>query len=488
MLRGHEEIMIASGNALPPPAYGVVCDIDVQGHPPIKQRARRVPLRHLQKLYELLKGLLKAGLIAFSDSPWASPIVIVLKKNGKDIRLCIDYKRVNTITAIMEYAMPLVDDLLTELGYYLWFCSLDAVSGIWAVMMTLRARKISAFVCALGHFEWLRMPFGLKNAPMIYQRMTDNALWGFVQPKGGRKRYAGRMHEAELQSLAKRRETDEASLEATTNGAALRTKFTADHEASRATDPLQELVNSPDADMFSTSEPDESSLVPVLERRSFVDDIYFGGETFDSCLATLDRLLARFEECRISVSFTKSLFFKSKVDFLSYDVSRIGVRSDPKKMQAIAALPFPTSKKGMQSFLGALNYHGRFIQDFAVYGAALYQLKDGDFDGGDLSAAKAAFAMLQTKVAEAPILRHFDRSREVHTMLFANAWALSATLLQEHESTLHPVLFRGRVLKDAGMNYPTAEKEVLALLLMLKVCFTTLAGKRIKVYTRFSTL
>ncbi|KAG3001755.1 hypothetical protein PC121_g18021 [Phytophthora cactorum] len=117
MLRSHEEIMIASGNALPLPAYGVVCDIDVQGHPPIKQRARRVPLHYLQKLYELLKGLLKAGLITFLDSPWASPIVVVLKKNGKDIRLCIDYKRVNAITAIIEYAMPLVDDLLTELGH-----------------------------------------------------------------------------------------------------------------------------------------------------------------------------------------------------------------------------------------------------------------------------------------------------------------------------------------------------------------------------------
>ncbi|KAE9270169.1 hypothetical protein PR003_g30916, partial [Phytophthora rubi] len=81
VLKQHEKIMISSGNALPPPAYGVVCDIDVQGHPPIKQKARRVPLRHLKKLYELLKGLLKAGLVSFSTSPWASPIVIVLKKN-----------------------------------------------------------------------------------------------------------------------------------------------------------------------------------------------------------------------------------------------------------------------------------------------------------------------------------------------------------------------------------------------------------------------
>ncbi|GMG17704.1 unnamed protein product [Phytophthora fragariaefolia] len=201
-LRRHEEIMIASGNALPPPAYGVVCDIDVRGHTPIKQRARRIPLKYLRKMYELLKGLLEAGLIAFSSSPWASPIVIVLKKNGQDIRLCIDYKMVNAITLIMEYAMPLVDDLLTEMESYLWFCSLDAASGFWAIMMTMRARWVSAFVYALGHFEWLRMPFGLKNAPMIYQRMIDNALWGYVQPKGGWEAFAQRMKDAEAKALA----------------------------------------------------------------------------------------------------------------------------------------------------------------------------------------------------------------------------------------------------------------------------------------------
>ncbi|OWZ17341.1 hypothetical protein PHMEG_0008723 [Phytophthora megakarya] len=99
MLKSHESIMISSGNALPPPAYVVACGIDVNNHDPIKQRARRIPLRYLQKLYELLKGLLKAGLIAFSDSPWASPIVI----NGQDIRLCIDYKMVNTVTAVVKW-------------------------------------------------------------------------------------------------------------------------------------------------------------------------------------------------------------------------------------------------------------------------------------------------------------------------------------------------------------------------------------------------
>ncbi|KAG6591089.1 reverse transcriptase [Phytophthora cinnamomi] len=368
--------------------------------------------------YELLKGLLKAGLIAFSDSPWASPIVIVLKKNGQDIRLCIDYKMVNAVTAILEYAMPLVDDLLTDLETYLWFCSLDAASGFWAILMTLRARKISAFVCPLGHFEWLRMPFGLQNAPMIYQRMIDNALWGFVQPNGGWNAFAAKMKAAEDSAEHCRR---------------LESQYVYEQRNRRVVA--------------------GACVRPAI----FVDDICFGGEDFDSCLATLDRLLSRFEECRISVSFTKSTFVQGRVDFLSHEVSKEGIRPDPKKLDAITKLSFPRTKKGMQSFLGALNYYNRFIQDFAVYGAALYQLKEDDFaPEGDLTVARRSFQALQDKVAAAPILRHFDRTKEVHVMLFANEWALSSTLLQLHDDKLHPVRFCGRVLKDAEMNYHAA--------------------------------
>ncbi|GMF17692.1 unnamed protein product [Phytophthora fragariaefolia] len=340
VLKSHERIMISNGNALPPPAYGVVCDIDVQGHPPIKQKAHRIPLRHLKQLYELLKGLLMAGLIAFSDSPWASPIVIVLKKNGVDIRLCIDYKLVNSFTATMESAMPLVDGLLT-----------DVERG----------------------------------------------------------------------------------------------------------------------DMFASGEADQSSLVPVFKRRSFVDDICFGGGSFDSCLETLDRLLSRFEECRISLSFTKSMFVQPMVDFLSHAVSRDGLRADAKKLMAITELSFPKTKKGVQAFLGALNYYSRFIQDFAVYGAALYQVPEEAFGpGGVLSSAKRSFTALQTKVADASILKHFDRGKKVHVMLFANDCALSTTLMQQHDGVMHSIRFWGRVLKDHEVNYHPAEKEVLALLLLLK--------------------
>ncbi|GMF40250.1 unnamed protein product [Phytophthora lilii] len=168
---------------------------------------------------------------------------------------------VNSITLIMEYVMPLVDDLLTEMESYLWFCSLDAASGFWAIMMTMRAQWVSAFVCALGHFKWLRMPLGLKNAPMIYQRMIDNALWGYVQPKGGWKAFAQRMKLAEEKAQALRKKFVVHSAKSTNvDHADLWTKYEADHLALVEADALMELINSPDADMFTTGEPDKSGL------------------------------------------------------------------------------------------------------------------------------------------------------------------------------------------------------------------------------------
>ncbi|KAG4046069.1 hypothetical protein PC123_g18538 [Phytophthora cactorum] len=107
--------------------------------------------------------------------------------------------------------------------------------------------------------------------------------------------------------------------------------------------------------MFTTGEPDESSLVPELGRWSFGDDICFGGEDFDSCLATLGHLFALFAQFRIGISFTKSIFCQPKVSFLSNEIVPDGIRTNPKKLDAITELSLPVSKRSMQSALGALS-------------------------------------------------------------------------------------------------------------------------------------
>ncbi|POM69475.1 Hypothetical protein PHPALM_14235 [Phytophthora palmivora] len=106
---------LRKGNPLPPAARGVVCDIDVGEARPIAQRVRKIAPRFREKLSELIKGLLSAKMISYSRSPWASPIVVIVKKNGVDIRLCIDYRLVNRLTQLMVYPMPLINDLLEDL-------------------------------------------------------------------------------------------------------------------------------------------------------------------------------------------------------------------------------------------------------------------------------------------------------------------------------------------------------------------------------------
>ncbi|OWZ01434.1 reverse transcriptase [Phytophthora megakarya] len=174
-------LLIGKGNALPPAAKGVVCDIDVGNAKPIALRTRKVPTRFREKVAGLMKGLLAAEVIRPSTSPWASPIVIVRKNNGVDIRLCIDYKLVNSLTRLIVYPIPLISDLLEDLDKALWYCSLDMASGFWVVPMTDRAREISAFITPFGLFEWSRMPFGPKNASQIFQRLVDNTLYGFLK-------------------------------------------------------------------------------------------------------------------------------------------------------------------------------------------------------------------------------------------------------------------------------------------------------------------
>ncbi|KAE9157379.1 hypothetical protein PF005_g32854 [Phytophthora fragariae] len=134
-------LLIGKGNALPPAARGAICDIDVGNAKPVAQRVRKVAPQFREKLSQLLKGLLSAKIIQISTSPWASPIVVIIKKNGVDIRLCIDYRLINSLTRLMVYPMPLINDLLDDLDKVLWYCSLDMASGFWVVSMTDRAQR-----------------------------------------------------------------------------------------------------------------------------------------------------------------------------------------------------------------------------------------------------------------------------------------------------------------------------------------------------------
>ena len=144
---------------------------------PVKQPPRRMALEKQQDADQQIQQSLGAGLARRSNSSWASPIVMVKKKDGT-YRLCIDYRGLNDCTIKDAYPLPRIQDTLDTLSDAKWFSTLDLAAGYWQVELTPRARKAAAFCTKSGLFEWNVMPFGLCNAPATFQRLMDRVLAG----------------------------------------------------------------------------------------------------------------------------------------------------------------------------------------------------------------------------------------------------------------------------------------------------------------------
>ena len=119
------------------------------------------------------------GVIKNSDSPWSSPIVPVGKPDG-DLRLCVDYRRLNDVTVDDAYPLPRIDEMLAKLAGSKFFSCLDMVAGYHQIEVAPADRPKTAFIVETGIYEYIRMPFGLKTAPATYQRMMASCLAEFV--------------------------------------------------------------------------------------------------------------------------------------------------------------------------------------------------------------------------------------------------------------------------------------------------------------------
>ena len=152
-------------------------EIDTGSHKPVKQPPRRVPIALADEERKAIADLREKGIIRPSSSPWASPLVLARKKNGK-IRVCVDYRKVNSLTNKDAFPLPRVQDCLDTVAGSILFSTLDLTAGYHQVRVKEESIPKTAFVTKYGHFEYVTMPFGLTNAPATFQRVMELALNG----------------------------------------------------------------------------------------------------------------------------------------------------------------------------------------------------------------------------------------------------------------------------------------------------------------------
>jgi hypothetical protein len=108
---------------------------------------------------------------------WASPFVLVPKPKGA-LRFCVDYRKLNMITVPDTYPLPRMDECIDSLGDANVFTTLDCNSGYWQIPVHPEDRDKTTFTSHYGIYRFLRLPFGLRNAPVTFQRAIDIILSG----------------------------------------------------------------------------------------------------------------------------------------------------------------------------------------------------------------------------------------------------------------------------------------------------------------------
>lgn len=154
-------------------------EISVVDETPVSQPYRRIPPTQYKEVRDHVSELLKKGVIQESSSSYASPVVLVRKSDGS-LRLCVDYRRLNSKTRRDAFPLPRIDESLDALSGAKLFSTIDLASGYHQVALHERDRDKTAFTTPFGLYEYLRMPFGLCNAPATFQRLMQATMSDLV--------------------------------------------------------------------------------------------------------------------------------------------------------------------------------------------------------------------------------------------------------------------------------------------------------------------
>ena len=144
---------------------------------PVRLPTYRLPHAYREPVKQEMEEMLDSGIIVPSQSPWSAPIVPVTKKDGS-LRLCVDFRRLNSVSKADAYPIPRVDELIDRLDKAKYLSVIDLTRGYWQIPLVKTAQEKTAFSTPFGLFQFTVMPFGLRGAPATFQRLMDQLIRG----------------------------------------------------------------------------------------------------------------------------------------------------------------------------------------------------------------------------------------------------------------------------------------------------------------------
>ena len=209
------------------------------------------------------------------------------------------------------------------------------------------------------------------------------------------------------------------------------------------------------------------------------DDILIYGRTVKEHNENLKAVLERAREVGLKLNPDKSKICKTEVNYVGHILTQEGLKPSSDRVQAIADMPTPTDKPGVQRFLGMIGYVSKFIPNLAEINKPLRILITKEVMWHWDYEQQRAFDTLKTLLINAPILRYYDVRQEIVLQVDASKSGLGAALIQEGR----PVAMASKSLDGTQTNYAVIEKELLAICFGCKKFHEYIYGKPVTVET-----
>ena len=216
---------------------------------------------------------------------------------------------------------------------------------------------------------------------------------------------------------------------------------------------------------------------------AYLDDILVTGKTEQDHLNTLNRVLDVLSKAGLRLRKSKCTFMADDVAYLGFRVDSKGLSVLPEKTRAVLDAPTPRNREELQSFLGMVNFYGRFIPNCSSLLAPLYSLLRADQKWRWTAKETKVVSVVKEKICKAPVLMHFDVRKPIVLSCDASPYGLGVVLAHSVGGFEHPVAFASRVLSSAEKNYSQIEREALSIVYGVQKFYQYLYGQRFVITT-----